>query len=576
MLRSLAIRDLAVIDRLDLAFASGLSVLTGETGAGKSILLDALGLACGGRGDAKLIRPGAEAASVAAGFEVDPSHPAQRLLADQGLAGDEGSLVLRRALARDGRSRAFVNDQPTSVALLRQLGSLLVEMEGQFAEQGLLDARNHRLMLDSFGRLEPLVAETRAAHRTWREAEAAWQEAERALPEARGREEHLRADLAEIGALDPKPGEEAELAGLRTTLMHREQLLEAMNTAQTALAQGGAAGRSVADAVHAAARALGHVADKAPGKLDEVLAALDRAGLEVTEAETRLQALGAALDHDTQRLETVDERLFALKALARKHGVAVESLGQVHDRMAEQLAALEGQGGGAERLKQAADAARQAFTAAAAVLTRGRTEAAAALDRAVAAELRPLKLERTRFETRLSPLAQDTWSETGAERVAFEVATNPGAPLGPIERIASGGELARFLLALKVAAAGVGSPATLVFDEVDRGIGGAVAAAVGERLARLGGDLQVLVVTHSPQVAAQGRHHYCVAKRDKRKGGAVAASVTVAELSGNARLEEIARMLSGARITDEARAAAARLLEAAAAAEETGAARAPA
>jgi DNA repair protein RecN (Recombination protein N) len=562
MLRSLAIRDLAVIERLDLAFAGGLSVLTGETGAGKSILLDALGLACGGRGDAKLIRPGAEAANVAAGFEIADDHPAARLLAEQGIALEDGSLVLRRVVGADGRSRAFVNDQPASVGLLRQLGSLLVEVEGQFAEQGLLDAKNHRAMLDSFGQLESPLAACRDAFRKWREAEGAWRDAERTLAEAREREEQIRAELTEISALDPKPDEESGLAEMRTTLMHREQLLEAMNAAQAALAQSGGA-RSVADALHAALRTLGHVSEKAAGKLDEAIAALDRASVEVAEAETRIQSLGAALDTDSQKLESVEERLFALRALARKHGVPVSSLPDVQEKLSDQLAALEGRGGDIGRLKQAAAAALAAYAEAAKALTRGRKKAAAALDKAVAAELAPLKLERTRFETKMTPLAEGEWNELGAERVSFEVATNPGAPLGPIERIASGGELARFLLALKVAAAGVNSPSTLVFDEVDRGIGGAVAAAVGERLARLGGELQVLVVTHSPQVAAQGRHHFCIAKREKRKDGALVAAVQAEELSGEGRLEEIARMLSGARITDEARAAAARLLESA-------------
>ena len=562
MLRSLAIRDLAVVDRLELAFAPGLSVLTGETGAGKSILLDALGLACGARGDAKLVRPGAEAATVAAGFEIGDTHPAVRLLAEQGIGVDDGFLVLRRQLGRDGRSRAFVNDQPASIGLLRTLGSLLVEVEGQFAEQGLLDPRNHVAMLDSFGRLESRLEDTRRSYYAWREAQRVLDEAERGLAEARGHEEQLRADLGEIEGLDPRPGEEAELAALRTTLMHREQLLEAMNAAQSALAQSTGSGRSVADALHAAMRSLGHVADKAPGKLDEVLAALDRASAEVTEAEARLQSLGATLDHDSNELESSEERLFALRALARKHGVAVDALSDVRETMARQLAALEGRGGDSDRLRMAAASARTAFTAAAQGLSQARAKAAAALDKAVAKELAPLKLERTRFETRIAALPEDDWGEAGAERISFEVATNPGAPLGPIERIASGGELARFLLALKVAAAGVHSPSTLVFDEVDRGIGGAVAAAVGERLARLGESLQVLVVTHSPQVAAQGRHHYCVAKQDKKKNGAVATVVRVEELSGAARLEEVARMLAGARITDEARAAAARLLDA--------------
>lgn len=561
MLRSLAIRDLAIIDRLDLAFAPGLSVLTGETGAGKSILLDALGLACGARGDAGLIRQGAESATVAAGFEIDASHPAAALISEQGLAADEGALVLRRVVGRDGRSRAFVNDQPASIALLRQLGSLLVEVEGQFAEQGLLDARNHSAILDSFGKLEPLKTDVRAAFAAWREADRAHRAAEQAVADASGREEQLRSELSEIAALDPRPGEDAELAELRATMMHREQLLEAMSAAQSALAQGGPAGRSVADTLRTAMRALGHAAAKAPGKLDEVLTTLDRAAVEMAEAEAQMQSLAAALDHDSSRLETVEERLFALRALARKHGVAVDALPALRDRLAEQLAALEGHGSGTERLKQAAAAARQKYAADAKLLSRARNDAAAALDRAVAAELAPLKLERTQFVTRVTPLAEDSWNENGAERVAFEVATNPGAPPGPIERIASGGELSRFLLALKVAAAGDASPSTLVFDEVDRGIGGAVAAAVGERLARLGEQLQVLVVTHSPQVAAQGRSHYCVAKREKRKDGAVATSVEVEEISGTIRREEIARMLSGARVTDEARAAADRLLE---------------
>jgi DNA repair protein RecN (Recombination protein N) len=417
-------------------------------------------------------------------------------------------------------------------------------------------------MLDSFGQLESPLAACRDAFRKWREAEGAWRDAERTLAEAREREEQIRAELTEISALDPKPDEESGLAEMRTTLMHREQLLEAMNAAQAALAQSGGA-RSVADALHAALRTLGHVSEKAAGKLDEAIAALDRASVEVAEAETRIQSLGAALDTDSQKLESVEERLFALRALARKHGVPVSSLPDVQEKLSDQLAALEGRGGDIGRLKQAAAAALAAYAEAAKALTRGRKKAAAALDKAVAAELAPLKLERTRFETKMTPLAEGEWNELGAERVSFEVATNPGAPLGPIERIASGGELARFLLALKVAAAGVNSPSTLVFDEVDRGIGGAVAAAVGERLARLGGELQVLVVTHSPQVAAQGRHHFCIAKREKRKDGALVAAVQAEELSGEGRLEEIARMLSGARITDEARAAAARLLESA-------------
>ncbi len=560
MLRSLAIRDLVLIDRLDLTLDSGLTVLTGETGAGKSILLDGLGLALGERGDTGLIRSGAEAASVAAGFEIPAAHPAAQLLAEHDLAPEDGSLVLRRVLGRDGRSRAFVNDQPATVALLRQLGSLLVEVEGQFAEQGLLDSRNHRPILDSFGKLEGFAGRVQAEYRSWRQAEDAHRAAERSLAEAREREEQLRSAQNEIAALDPKSGEEAELADLRTTLMHREQLIEAMNAAQAALGQSGPAARSVGDALRAAQRALAPAAAKAPGKLDEALAALDRAAVEVAEAESRIQALGATLDHDSSRLESVEERLFTLRALARKHAVPVDGLGGVRERIAEQLAALEGRGADAGQLKRAADAAHQAFIAAARDLSGRRAKAAAGLDRAVAAELAPLKLERSRFATRIAPLPEADWNEMGAERVTFEVATNAGAPMGPIERIASGGELARFLLALKVAAAGDASPGTLVFDELDRGIGGAVAAAVGDRLARLGEGLQVLVVTHSAQVAAKGRHHFRVVKQEKHKSG----TVRVEALQGAARREEIARMISGARITDEARAAAGQLLEGAA------------
>jgi DNA repair protein RecN (Recombination protein N) len=555
MLRSLAIRNLVLIDSLDLAFGPGLTVLTGETGAGKSILLDGLGLALGERGDSGLIRAGAESASAAAEFELEPGHPATRLLSDHGMTADDGRLVLRRVMGGDGRSRAFVNDQPASVGLLRQLGTALVEVEGQFAEQGLLDTRNHRAILDSFGKLDGAAAKVKAAYQAWRQAEAECESAERALAEARGREEQLRAERDELAALDPRPGEEAALSEMRTTLMHREQLVEAMNAAEAALGADGA--QTVGDSLRAASRAISRVAAKAAGRLDEALAALDRAAVEVAEAETRIQALGSSLDHDSAKLESAEERLFAIRGLARKHKVAADDLPKVRERLTAQLEEIEGTGAGTKALRAAADAARKTFVSAAGDLSARRTKAAAALDRAVAKELAPLKLERSRFATKLAPLAESGWTEHGAEQISFEVSTNPGTPFGPITRIASGGELARFLLALKVAASDEASPATLVFDEVDRGIGGAVAAAVGQRLSRLGQGLQVLVVTHSAQVAAQGRHHLRVTKQDKKS----AAAIDVAEIAGAARQEEIARMISGARITDEARAAAGKLLD---------------
>jgi DNA repair protein RecN (Recombination protein N) len=560
MLRSLAIRDVVLIDQLSLTFRSGLCVLTGETGAGKSILLDALGLALGARGDTGLIRHGAHQAVVTAAFELDNDHPARGILADQGLEspGDgDGAVVVRRVLGRDGRSRALVNDQPASVGLLRRLGATLVEVEGQFAEQGLLDPGTHRAILDAFGGLEEQAARVAAAHRAWRAAESALASARAELEVLRGEEETLRHALAEIEALDPKAGEEAGLADERTMLMHRERLLEAMNAAAAALAGATSEERGAETAIRLAQRFLEGAADKAAGRLDEAIRALDAAAIEVAEAEARLASLGTVLEHEPDRLEKVEERLFALRAVARKHGVEVEALPELRDRLSADLAALD-DGGGTLALCQAeAERARGAYLEAASVLSRARRQAAGALDRAVAAELPPLKLDKASLVTRITPLEEGAWSESGTERIAFEVSTNPGTPPGPLGRVASGGELARFLLALKVVVSRRGPAPTLVFDEVDRGIGGAAAAAVGDRLGRLGRTMQVLVVTHSPQVAARGDHHWRIEKRGKGKG----VATRVEELADAARREEIARLLSGARVTEEARAAADSLLE---------------
>lgn len=559
MLRSLSIREIVLIDRLDLTFHPGLCALTGETGAGKSILLDALGLATGARAGSSLVRHGADQAQVAAAFEIAPDHPARMILAESGLDdGDERSapLVLRRTLGRDGRSRAFVNDQPASVGLLRRLGATLVEVEGQFAEQGLVDPRTHRAHLDAFAGLEPAAARVAEAYRAWRAAERALAEARKGLAALAAEEETLRHAIDEIQALDPKPGEEAALAEERALLMHREQVVEAMNAAVAALGGTGHGARGAEGDIRAAQRMLASVAAKAPGRLDEVIQALDRAAIEVAEADARLAALGSALDHDSGRLEETEERLFALRAVARKHAVEVDSLAALGERMADRLAALEVSGDELARLENESRAARETYLAGARALGRERRRAAAALDAAVAAELPPLRLDKATLATRVTPLDEAAWSEHGTERVVFEVSTIPGTPPGPLGRIASGGELARFLLALKVVVSAQGAAPSLVFDEVDRGIGGAVAAAVGERLKRLGHTTQVLVVTHSPQVAARGDHHW----RVRKEAGGDGAAIAVEELDGASRREEIARMLSGATVTDEARAAADMLL----------------
>ncbi len=559
MLLTLAIRDIVLIDRLDLEFASGLGVLTGETGAGKSILLDALGLALGSRGDAGLIRPGAVQASVAATFDPADDHPARRLLDEQGLAQDK-ILVLRRVLSADGRSRAFVNDEPVGVALLRRLGQTLVEVHGQNDEQGLLDAATHRSLLDAFGGLGAEVAAVREAHAAMASAAAAAAEHGAAQDAALREADYLRHVAEELGRLKPLPEEEDALARRRAFLMQGEKLAGALGEAQAALGEsGGMAGRlRMMERVlgrFAGQDGQGNQADLSP--LAPVLAALERVQVETAELETALTAAARALDLDPAALERVEERLFALRAAARKHGTSVAGLAEVQREAEERLAGIEDGGARLATLTQAARATADAYGVAARRLGQDRAKAAARLDKAVAKELPPLKLGAARFATQLTPLDPGEASPEGMERVMFRVATNPGTALGPLARIASGGELSRFMLALKVVLAASGTAATLVFDEVDHGIGGATADAVGERLAHLAERLQVLVVTHSPQVAARAAHHWHIAKSAARG----AARTAVAALTPEAREEEIARMLAGATITDQARAAARRLLE---------------
>ncbi len=553
MLLGLTIRDVVLIDRLSLAFRPGLCVLTGETGAGKSILLDALGLALGRRADASLVRPGAEQAAVAAEFVVEHDHPATAILRAAGMSADlAGTIVLRRLVGADGKSRAFVNDEAASVGLLRELGDSLVEIQGQGEQRGLLDPATHRALLDDAAEHEGALAALADSWREWRGARERAEAAARRLAESRAEEDLLRHHRAELDALAPEGDEEERLGARRLLLQNAERLGEAVAEAIAEIdGEGGAQ-----EALSRALRRLDRARDRAQGLLDNALAAAERAATETSEALAALAGAAELLDLDPRALEEVEERLFALRALARKHGVAVADLPRLRAEFGTRLAGIET---GAEHLavlEEAVAATRAGYLAASAAVSHTRERAARRLDIAIAAELKPLRLDKARFRTVLTQLPETEWGEHGRERVHFEVATNPGAPFGPLARIASGGELSRFMLALKLVLAGSSSVPTLIFDEVDSGIGGAVAAAVGERLQRLGTRLQILVVTHSPQVAARGAHHWRVAKRQAER-----ATVTrVEELDADTRQEEIARMLSGSTITAEARAAAASLI----------------
>ncbi|WP_119168574.1 DNA repair protein RecN [Algihabitans albus] len=552
MLASLSIRDVVLIDRLQLAFDRDLGVLTGETGAGKSILLDALGLALGERAEAGLVRQGTDKAQVTAAFELEPRHPAFTLLADNEIDVEEDLLVLRRVLGSDGRSRAYINDQAVSIGLLRKLGDLLVEVQGQFAQRGLMDPKTHLMLLDAYGGLETEAAELARLHGAWRGAVKAQADAEAAFAQARTDEAFLRHAVEELSQLAAQPGEEEKLGEERSFLMNAEKLVTAINASGEELSGG-------ESALARALRQLEEAAPKAGGRLDSIVAAVERAVAEAGEAAADLASVSAGLEVEPDRLQEIDERFFALKDAARKHGCEAEDLPDLLTRMEEQLAGIETGGERLNELAQAQRAARGAYAAAAEALSAARQRAAAKLDKAVNAELPPLKLEKARFATEIAPLDEDTWGRHGKDAVSFRIATNPGALPGPLARIASGGELSRILLALKVVLAEISPIVTLVFDEVDSGIGGATAAAVGERLARLADGRQVLVVTHSPQVAARGATHYLVRKDSRGKQ----TTTGVAQLDGGQRREEVARMLSGATVTDEARAAAEKLMGAA-------------
>ncbi len=559
MLASLAIRDVVLIEALELEFGAGLSVLTGETGAGKSILLDSLGLALGGRADAGLVRGGQKQASVVAGFAPPAGHPVLALLAEHGIGAEEDSVRLRRVVAADGKSRAFVNDEPVSVALLRRVGAMLVEVQGQNEQAGLADAATHAALLDAFGRLGARREATAAAWAAWRRAEAALAEARGAMEAALRDEEWLRDAVQELTALSPEEGEEDRLAAERQTLQQGERRAEAIATAIAELQPRDRRSASAGGALRAAARAL----ERAPGLGEAaapVLAALGAAQDALAEAEQLLDRLVHEAGPDPRRLELIEERLFGLRAAGRKHGVPVVELAGLLGDMRARLAALDAGAGRVAALERECAAARGGYIEAAGGLGAGRRNAATRLEQALLRELGPLKLDRARIAVDIASRAEAAWGPEGMERVALLVSTNPGQAPGPIEKVASGGELSRMMLALKVVLA-AGSPVpTLVFDEVDAGIGGATAAAVGERLARVAEGVQVLVVTHSPQVAARGAQHLRVVKTVR----GARAETRVEPLLGQERREEIARMLAGETITDAARAAAASLLEGAA------------
>jgi DNA repair protein RecN (Recombination protein N) len=553
MLARLSIRDIVLIDRLDIDFGSGLAVLTGETGAGKSILLDAFALALGARGEAALVREGAEQGQVIAAFEITKNHPARRLITDNRLSAED-ELILRRVQFADGRTRAFVNDQPVSVQVLRALGVALVEIHGQHDERAFVDATTHRSLVDAYGGLEGDAAAVADLWAQWRDREAAVQ-SHRADVERGNREaEWLRHAVAELGKLSPQAGEETALAERRAAMMQAEKVADDLRSTHDSVT----GANSPVPPLGSAVRRLERRAAQAPSLIEPVVKAIDAALTALEEARLQLEQALQLADYDPQELEKIEERLFALRAAGRKYNAPVHELAGLARRYENDLHLINA---GAEKLaalEQEAKAALAAYRTAAQSLSAARRRTAETLDKAVNAELTPLKLERARFSTEIT---SESEGPQGLDRVEFWVCTNPGTRPGPLMKVASGGELARFLLALKVVLADRGSAPTLVFDEIDTGAGGAVADSIGVRLARLASGVQVIAVTHAPQVAARAERHYLITKDAMSRGKRV--TTRIAELANERRREEIARMLAGAEITAEARAAAERLIRAA-------------
>jgi DNA repair protein RecN (Recombination protein N) len=559
MLTALSIRDVVLIERLDLTFELGLTVLTGETGAGKSILLDSLGLALGARAEAGLVRAGVAQASVTACFTVPPDHASEPILRDQGLDGD-GEIVLRRVLTRDGRSRAFINDQPVGVGLLRRIGESLVEVQGQHEQMSLADPAHHQQMLDTFGIAPTLLDATASTWRAWREAIATLLKAREAIATAERDEEYLRHAVDELSALAPRLDEEDQLAAERVRLQQNEKRAEAIASALSDLTPRDRRSQGPGAALRAASRSLQRLAPAGQTDIanpaEPAINALERAEEALAEAETLLTRLQADADTDPRLLEQAEERLFALRAAARKHGVAVAELPEFLDTLSARLAALNTGAAEIVALEQAVHDMRDGYMTAAKALSAARKTAAARLEKSVGRELPPLRLDKARFYAAVTATPESSWGPGGIDQVRFLISTNPGQEPGQLARVVSGGELSRLMLAMKVVLSAGSAVPTLVFDEVDSGIGGATAAAVGARLERVAEQIQVLVVTHSPQVAARGFAHLRVAKAAEKNR----AATTVDILTAAARREEIARMLAGETITESARAAADELL----------------
>ena len=553
MLARLSIRDIVLIERLDIDFGSGLAALTGETGAGKSILLDAFALALGARGDAALVRESAEQGQVIATFEIAKDHPARRVLAENDLASED-DVIVRRVQFADGRTRAFVNDQPVSVQILRALGVALVEIHGQHDDRAFVEASTHRALIDAFGGIEADAAAVRGLWNERREREAAVATHRAEVERARREAEWLRHAVDELGKLAPEAGEETSLADRRAAMMQAEKAAEDLRATQESVS----GPQSAVPPLATAMRRLERRATQAPALIEPIVRAIDSALNALDEARLHLEHALRMAHYDPLELERIEERLFAIRAAGRKYNAPVDELAALKRRYAGDLALIDA---GAERLaglEAEAQATAARYREGAQALSAGRRRAAQKIDKAVNAELKPLKLERAQFSTQID--SEDEGPE-GLDRIEFWVRTNPGTRPGPLMKVASGGELARFLLALKVVLADRGSAPTLVFDEVDTGVGGATADAIGVRLARLSSGVQVIAVTHAPQVAARADRHYLITKDALAKGKRVATRVV--ELEAEHRREEVARMLAGAEITAEARAAAERLIRAA-------------
>ncbi len=553
MLQSLSIRNVVLIDKLDLDFNSGLSVLTGETGAGKSILLDSLGLVIGNRAETSLIRQGEDKLSITAQFLVkDKTSPLWKLLEEYELEADE-EIVVKRSLDRNGKGKIFFNDQPISAKLLKEIGKYLVEVHGQFDNQGLLNPANHRDVLDGYGNYTKLLAEVKEKFWAYKKAKAERIEAENNLSKAKTDEENLRHWVDELEKLNPTTGEEEELSRRRLEMMNSEKIIESLSYAYGALTQGA----DIQSALRQAQSGIDRANRVVDGKYDEIYAALDRALIEASDAINQIEEASQNISLNQNELENIEERLFTLKSVARKHQTTIEDLPRVLDDFRMKLSSIELGEEGIFALRRHEEECRLEYLKAANELSSKRKATALVLDGKVMAELPPLKMEKARFVTIIEKLDETSMNETGFDNVYFTVATNPNSPQGPINKIASGGELARFMLALKVNLAQSSSVGTMIFDEVDAGVGGATAQAVGERLSRLAKEVQVLVVTHSPQVASKGDNHFKVEKSTCDN----ITTTTVRELTNGEKSEEIARMLAGEIITDEARAAAKVLME---------------